>query len=259
MQSIVIGAKEHGTKIADHASSIDTLISVDKSGNTREISFKPASSNPGQETMQFIDGNFSDADAFIIGLMQGPPNSKIKIVQEPDKSVGEIIEQYKKEEKSYSKENSTSSGKKEEKYNVPKQDGSGGGIGNIGRNPECEPEDYKEIGQGSGRRVTNASPQRKAYQDTTQDTANNQNTIGDTIRNIVKKYSNAQTNEQKEVISQAIGKYLKEADDNNLKGEEAEKYVAKKLEEDGHSKNTKSDSQKSSEKPNSKGASKEAD
>ncbi|MBW2995701.1 hypothetical protein KY332_00200 [Candidatus Woesearchaeota archaeon] len=231
MSLIVIGAKEGGIKVADHASSIDTLIGVDKSGNTRKMSFKPTSSNPGQETMQFIDGHFSDAEAFIIGLMQGPPNSKRKIVQESDKSVKDVIEEYKKGEKSYSKETSSSK-EGETEYNVPKQDGSGKGTrDNMGRNPECAPEDYKEIGQGSGTssgRAEEASPQRKAY-----------NTAENTIDNLVEKYSNAKTDEQKEVITQAVGKYLKEASDKNLTGEDAEKYVADKLKQEGYSKDSK--------------------
>jgi hypothetical protein len=250
MSHIVIGAKDNRSNVADHASNIDALIEVDKSGNTREISFKPKSSNPGQETIQFIEGHFSDTEAFIIGLMQGPPNSKTKIVQEPNKSVKEIIEQYKKGEKSYSKE--TSSSKEEEtEYNVPKRDASGKGTrANKGRNPECAPEDYKEIGQGSGTkygRAAETSPQMKA-----------DNTTQNTIDNLVEKYSNAKTDEQKEIVAQAIGQYFKEAADKNLTGKDAEKYVAKRLEENGYSKNIKSDSQKSSEKTTNKGTAKKA-
>ena len=251
MPSIVIGAAEGGTKVAGHASSIDTLIEVDKNGNTRQISFKPKSSNPGQETMQFIEGNFSDTEAFIIGLMQGPPNSKKKIVQEPDKEVEEIIKKYKDGANSYSNKTSSNQDKEEAEYNVPKQDGSGKGVrANKGRNPECAPEDYKEIGQGSGTklgRVAEASPQKKAY-----DTAQS------TIENLVVKYSNAKTDEQKKVVSQAVGQYLKEAADKNLKGEEAEKYVAQKLQENGYSKNSKSNPQKSSGKTANGGTAKKA-
>ncbi|MBR9691227.1 hypothetical protein GOV06_00400 [Candidatus Woesearchaeota archaeon] len=253
MSSIVIGAAEGGTKVAGHASSIDTLISVDKSGSTRKISFKPTSSNPGQETMQFIDGHFSDTDAFIIGLMQGPPNSKKKIIQEHGKSVEEVVEKYKDGKKSYSKE--TSSSKEETGYNVPKQDGSGKGTrANMGRNPECEPEDYKETGQGSGTssgRVAEASPKKAAYQNTAQNT----------IDSLVNTYSNAKTEEQKTAVSKVVGKYLKEAAGKNLTGKDAEKYVANKLKQDGYSKDSKdnknsktSSSKNSSEKSSSKKA-----
>lgn len=261
MAAIVIGAKEGGSKVADHASSIDTLIKVDENGTTRKISFKPESSNPGQETMQAIDRHFSEAEAIIMGLMQGPPNSKKEIVNvKPGSSVKDVVDKYKKGE-IYSKESSDEekasadeSNETKAEYNTPKRDGSGQGTRqNMGGNPECRPEDYKEIGQGSvtvSGRAAEASPQRKIY-----------NTTGNTIDSLVDKYSNAQTDEQREIITQAIGIYLKEADDKNLKGEDAEKYVANKLKQDGYSKDSKenknsktSSSQESSEKSSSKKA-----
>ena len=256
MSTIVIGAR--GNKVADHASSIDTLIKIDKNGNTKKINFKPKSSNPGQETMQIIDRHFSEAEAVIMGLMEGPPNSKRKIVHvEPEKDIKEVIEQYKKDKiysgkKSYNNKDGSSESKDAEKkeYNTQKRDASGQGTrANKGRNPECSPEDYKETGQGSGTRTGRAaetSPQMKAHNLTTQNT----------IDNLVEKYSNAKTDKQKEITARAVGQYLREAADKNLKGKDAEKYVANKMKENGYSKNSNSSSSKKS--GNSKTAKKAA-
>ena len=241
MSTIIIGAK--GNKVADHASSIDTLIEVNKSGKTKKTSFKTTSSNPGQETLQFIDKHFSEAEAIIMGLMEGSPNSKRKIVHvKPGENVEKIIEQYKKDESYITKESSSKKKNGENtktNYGTPKQDGSGQGTRtNKGRNPECAPEDYKKTGLGSGTksgRVVETSPQMKAY-----------NITQSSIDTLVEKYSNAKTKEQKEIVAKAIGQYLKEAADKNLKGRDAEKYVANKLKEKGYSKNNDSNSSKKS-------------
>jgi len=257
MPSIIIGAKEGGTKVADHASSIDTLIEVDKDGNINKTSFKPSSSNPGQETMQFIDGHFSDAEAFIIGLMQGPPNSKRRIVQvESDENVEEVIEQY-KQGKSYSEESSSSeeNTEKEGEIGVPLKTGAGKGVRAQKGRGGHPPEEQEVYGKGSGTRygrVAEASPRMAAYQGNNtssgnaQNTTNNKNTTQNTIDTLIEKYSNATTDEQKENAAQAVKQYLKEAADKNLKGKDAEEYVAKRLEEDGYSKNKKSSSSKES-------------
>ena len=230
MPAIIIGVDESG-RVAAEAKDVVALVKIDSEGNAKTVSFKPKTKNPGQEIMQAS----GEAEAIVIGLMQGPLNPKKEIINiEPGTSIEEIVEKH-KQGKLYVPTNEYTN----TEYNVPKQDGSGQGTrANIGRNPECEPEDYKAIGKGSGTltgRVTESSPQGKA-QSTAQNNVNNQYTSQSTIDMIVDTYSNAKTDEQKKIVAQAVKQYLKEAADKNLKGTDAEKYVENKLKENGYSK-----------------------
>lgn len=252
MVSFIIGAKQGGSEVADHADSIDTLIEVNESGTTK-VDFRPSSTNPGQETLAFIEENFPDAKAIITSLMQGPPNSKIEVIQEQNKGVNELIEKYKQaylssEGESEEKEES------EEQYNVPKKRGGGRGTREEkGRNPECEPEKYKETGQGSETqygRAAEAKPQKKANSGEGNisglvDKYTNARTDEEkekAINGLVNKYTNIKTDTKKEEAIQATEKYVIEASKKNLKGGEAEAYVAKRLEEDGYSNSNSEDS-----------------
>jgi len=271
MSSIVIGIDSKG-KVADHANNIEALVEVDlEDGHIlNKTNFKPKSSNPGQETIQATDRDFPNTEAIVTGLMQGPPNSKRKLVQVgPGKSVEDVVQIY-KQGRLYSEKNTSSKDTGVEEIGVPLKTGAGKGVrAQKGRGGHL-PEEQEAYGKGSGTkygRAAEASPRMAAYQGTqqnnsssrnAQNTANNQNITQNTIDTLVDKYSNAKTDEQKEIVAQAVGQYLKEASDKKLTGKDAEKYVAKRLEENGYSKNSKSNSQKSSEKTNSKGTAKKA-
>lgn len=236
MPFIVVGVDKSGS-VASEANDIVALVRIDSKGNTKTVSFKPKTKNPGQEVMQAA----GEAEAIVMGLMQGPLNSKKEIVHvKPCTNIEKIVETH-KQGKLYT----TRKGyERKTEYNVPKQDSSGRGVGNIGRNPECGPEDYKEIGQGFGRRVTNANPQMKVFQGAQQNSGNAQNTIdnivvGNNLYNIgaiVENYSDARTKEQKQTVAQATMQYLREAHRENLTGQAAVKYAANKLKSNGYSK-----------------------
>jgi hypothetical protein len=243
MSSFIVGIDKSGN-VAAEAKDVTALVKIDSNGNTEAVSFRPKTKNPGQEVIQAS----GEAETIVMGLMQGPPNSKKQIVNvEPGTSVEKVVEKY-KQGNLYTKEDKSET---KTQYNVPKKDGSGQGTrANIGRNPECSPEDYKETGQGSGTlsgRLSEGRPQAKTYQVSQQSNTTNRdapNTIdnmvlGDNIYNIgsiVADYSDAKTAEQKQIVAKTARQYLKEAHGKNLKGEAAVKYAVNKLKQNGYSK-----------------------
>jgi hypothetical protein len=160
---IVIGASKG--YIAGHASTIDTLVRAYKDGRTKSHTYKPASNNPGQETLQYIDSSHSEAEAVITKELQGPINySGRAIINVGEDSIDKVIKNYKNGE--YDSEISDATKRKgDASYDTPKQDGSGKGErDNEGRNPDCGPDDYKPTGKGSGTEKGRAKKGNSKYQ-----------------------------------------------------------------------------------------------
>lgn len=171
---IVVGASNG--KLAGHASTIDSLLRVYKDGRTEETKYHSSSeTNPGQDVLQEIDANHSDAKAVITGKMQGPENyDKRAIINEDEDSIERVVEKYKSGEYDAKiDEHSLEEKTDDEQYDVPKRDGSGKGVrANKGRNPECDEEDYEEIGKGSGTkygRSAEGKPRQRAYESESSD------------------------------------------------------------------------------------------
>lgn len=245
MPTIAIGIDKNGT-VAAEAKDVAAIVKVDSEGNTKTVSFNPKTKNPGQEVMQAA----GEVEAIVMGLMQGPQNSKKKIVQiRPGTNIDEVVEKYKQSELYATKKGY----EKKITYNTPKQDGSGKGTrANAGRNPECSPEEYKAMGQGSGTlsgRVAESKPLLKATQSSYQsndDDTMSENTSKNTIDSLVigrdvydisritTNYSDAKTTKQKQKVAEVVKQYLREAHEKNLKGDAAIKYTANKLKEKGY-------------------------
>ena len=160
---IVIGVSKG--YVAGHASTIDTLVRAYKDGKTQSDNYKPTSKAPGQETLQYIDISHPEAEAVITKELQGPSNySGRTIINVGEDSIEAIVESYKNGEYD-SKIAKAVKEKGDAPYGTPKQDGNGKGErGNKGRNPDCEPDDYKPTGKGSGTEKGRAKEGNPKYQ-----------------------------------------------------------------------------------------------
>ena len=170
---IIIGTSN--SKLAGHADTIDSVLRAYKTGTIEKVRYHPTSDNPGQETLQYIDENHSDAKAIITGQMKGPINYKKRaIINDPEESITTVVKKYcdgeydSEIEAQLAKEpDKKDNGDSEGTYGIPKEDGSGGGIrANKGRNPECKPGDYEVVGKGSGTkkgRASESNPKRPGY------------------------------------------------------------------------------------------------
>jgi len=169
---IVVGASsdgEGGYKTAPEAKDIESLVIAHKDGTTEEVSYHPGSTNPGQDTLQYIDENYPEAKGIVTGKMRGPENyNKRAIINEDEESIERIVEKYKNGEydaeiDEYSLEEKAEEGK----IGEPQKTGAGKGIRAEKGRGGHPPEEQEEYGKGSGTkygRAAEGEPRERAYE-----------------------------------------------------------------------------------------------